>query len=97
MFKYLMDWLTAYGLIPQNDVYSKYANQITELSQKEYAGKYLGAVEIWQEAVYSEHKITEKHREAMRLFMHDTIKMVSKNTGILTKFRIRLGYFGGEN
>jgi hypothetical protein len=95
MFKYLMDCLTSYGLTPKNDVYSSYIKQIEELAQREYADKYINAVNLWQEAVYSEHKITEAHREFMRSFMEDTAKMVKKNAGVLTRFKISLGYFGG--
>ena len=95
MFKYLMDCLISYGLKPKNDVYSKYTEQIKEFSQKEYADKYLNAVNIWQEALYSEHNMTEVQRAFMRSFMEDTMEMVNKNVGILTRFKLSLGYFGG--
>ena len=95
MFKYLMDWLRTYKLIPKNDVYSIYITQIENFSPKEYSDKYLNAVDIWQKAVYSEHSMTEEHREFIRLFMDETKKTVNKNVGIVTKIRLCLGYFGG--
>ena len=95
MFKYSMDWLRTYKLVPKNDDYLKYITQIEAFSPREYADKYLNAVDVWQRAVYSEHSMTEEQCVFMRSFLTETKKIVNNNVGLVTKIRMYLGYFGG--
>ena len=60
---------------------------------EETAAEYEEIVRIRQEAVYSEHEITEEQREIQESFKNKIWIRIYKNGNIIQKFRLKYIYF----
>jgi len=88
MFRHLMQWLVEFGLKPCNCNYDGYASQLEPMLSAGYAKEYLGAVDLWQKAAYSNHAMTEDDKKRMRLFLNTTVGIIAKKVNPLTRARI---------
>ena len=96
MFLHLVQWLLATGLKTGDAVYSEYVGPIETLVSTEYAGQYLAAVDLWQEAAYSEHELTTDDRLRMRQFMDTTVRRITEEINLLTQAKLRLRLVFGK-
>ena len=48
--------------------------------------------ELWSEAAYSDHQVSEDSRILMNAFMKDTISTVKKNSKLKDKLRMHFRY-----
>lgn len=93
IFLYTMDWLKAYGLRGDRVLYSMNSEPLSAMISSEYATKYGDIVGVWQEAVYSDHTISEAQRTQALHFLKSTKEIVWKHSGLLGKLKIKLKYF----
>ena len=93
IFMYTLDWLRAHGLNTDSTVFSMYAEPVGTLISPEYSAKYMSAVGLWQEAVFSEHSLSEAQRTEARRFMEITKEVVWKRSNFADKARIKLKLF----
>jgi hypothetical protein len=84
-----LKWLSAYGLKLKNTVPSDYVEPIGELVSSDYAGDYSLAVEIWQEAIYSDNQISDIQRQEVINFYNQTKKLIFKKSNVIKKFKIK--------
>ena len=60
----------------------------------ESVGKaFLQAAEIHQEAVYSDHVMSEEQRTQMKAFKDQVWERVYRQAGVMQKFRLKYIYF----
>ena len=93
MFRHSVDWLKVCGLKTDNRLFSQYSRRISKMLSEEYGRKYSGAAELWEEAIYSGHAMSEKERGCMREFLDDTAQAVRGHVGAFTRFEIKYRYF----
>ncbi len=93
MFRHSVDWLEVCGLKTDNSLFSQYSKRVSKMLSEEYGRKYSGAVELWEEAIYSGHVMSEKERGWMREFLDDTAETVRDHVGAFTRFKIKYHYF----
>lgn len=48
--------------------------------------------DIWKEAAYSDHDVTEESRVSMEAFVEDTVEAVNKKCKLGDKLRLTLRY-----
>ena len=66
--------------------------ELTENMGSEYTQRYEDMLGAWNEAVYSDHDVSEQTVDKMSDFMDDTVAMVKKSSGLMDRLRIRFGY-----
>jgi len=93
IFKHIVEWLVEFGINPQNQAYSSYAEQLEHIVSGHYADNYRKIVELWQKAVYSSHTMTEKDKKRMHSFLHDTKNTITKSLNPFARVRMRMRLF----
>ena len=93
MFVYMLEWLAVHGLIRKNVVFSAYAPELASLISPEYSEEYEHVTALWQKAMYSSHPPGEAERQRVKDFLNKTMTVVWKNSGAVTKMKIKLEYF----
>ena len=92
MFPYAIRWLQPAGI----DVTGKHFASLTPMIRadvsEQYAERYTGMYELWKEAAYSDHEMTEDRRGEMKGFLSDTIKMITDKSDIGAKIRNTVKY-----
>ncbi len=76
MFPYAVRWLQPAGIDTAGKTFSSLLPLISSDISEEYADTYMSMYDLWIEAAYSDHLITEEHRQMMNGFLTDTINMV---------------------
>ncbi|MDR1892714.1 MAG: DUF58 domain-containing protein [Oscillospiraceae bacterium] len=101
LFDYLIAELKIFGLITANKDYSEYGGQITQLLKAEHFPDYQNAVGLWQEAVFSDHSMTEQQRTEMQNILNDTFKKIDAQAGVGMRCRLMMfrlfGKIGGKH
>lgn len=92
MFPYTVRWLGAGGIDTDNKSFSELVPELTENMGSEYTQRYEDMLGAWNEAVYSDHDVSEQTVDEMSDFMDDTVAMVKKSSGLMDRLRIRFGY-----
>ena len=92
MFPYCVRWLEAYGIDISGKPFASLIPSLREEMSREYAYRYEDMYALWQEASYSDHKMTEKNRTEMSTFMSDTVEMIEERSDFMAKVRTRLKY-----
>lgn len=92
MFPYCVRWLGSYGIDTEGMNFASLTPAIREEMSREYAYRYEDMYSLWQEAVYSEHEMTEKNKTEMTGFMNDTISMIEDRSDFRDKIRTKLRY-----
>jgi len=87
MFKHLQQWLIPFGLAQAGRPFAESAYNI-----KGYAS----IVTLWQEAVYSNHSITDNDKMKMRAFLEETKKALTRNPVIKMRLFLMIEP-GGES
>ena len=93
LFEYSMNILSVAGLDIRNTSLYDYREQVGDMFDEETAAQYEEIVRIRQEAVYSDHEITEEQREMQDAFKNKIWNRIYKNGSIIQKFRLKYIYF----
>lgn len=86
MFPYTVKWLQPAGIELKGKPFEKLKPVIRADVSAQYADRYSEMYELWKEAAYSDHEMTETGRSSMKSFMTDTMDMVREKSD----FRSRL-------
>ena len=57
-----------------------------------YSERFMDMYDIWKEAAYSDHDVTEESRVSMEAFVEDTVEAVNKKCKLGDKLRLTLRY-----
>lgn len=93
IFDYTIDLLIAYGMKPERGCLEIHIPEIKRLMGNDFEDKYDKAVNIFQEAKYSSHSMTENEREYVRHFMDEIKREMNKNAGFIQKLKYKYMYF----
>ena len=85
MFPYTVKWLQPAGIEPKGKPFETLVPSIRADVSEEYADRYTEMYELWKEAAYSDHEMTEDGRSEMNSFMTDTMKMVREKSDLRTR------------
>ena len=85
MFPYSVKWLQLAGLEPQGKPFTALMPAIRADISENYGERFSGMYDLWQEAAYSDHEMTEEDRAEMDLFMNDTIDMMREESSLRSK------------
>ena len=89
IFSCLVAWLELAGLERHNRTYSACQEAVLGLLGADHAEGYGDTVALWQEAVYSEHRISDAARDKGRAFLAQASKAVWEKSTRWTRFKIR--------
>ena len=92
MFPYAVRWLQPAGIDVTGKTFASLTPMIRADVSEQYAERYTGMYELWKEAAYSEHDMTEARRGEMKSFLGDTMKMINDKSNISTKIRNTVKY-----
>ena len=88
MFPYSVRWLKASGIESREAPFSEMADDIRRVYETGYAGRFSEMYQLWREAAYSDHDISEDDKIAMDNFTKDTVAMVSEKWNTMQRFRM---------
>ena len=92
MFPYAVRWLQPAGIDVTGKNFASLTPMIRADVSEQYAERYTGMYELWKEAAYSDHEMTEDRRGEMKGFLSDTIKMITDKSDIGAKIRNTVKY-----
>ena len=93
LFNYTMNVLAAAGLPIRNISLYQYEEQLSRMFGESVGKVFLQAAEIHQEAVYSDHVMSEEQRTQMKAFKDQVWERVYRQAGVMQKFRLKYIYF----
>lgn len=93
MFRHSVRWLEFSGIKPDNSLFSQYSSRVSKMFSEEYGKKYSKAVQLWEEAVYSEHVMSVDDCACMRMFLEETAETVKEHAGAFMFFKIKYFHF----
>ena len=82
MFPYTVKWLQPAGIEPAGKAFETLVPSIRADVSEQYAKRYTDMYELWKEAAYSDHEMTENGRNEMRSFLNDTITMITEKSDL---------------
>ena len=85
MFPYTVKWLQPAGLEPKGKPFEMLVPAIRADVSEEYADRYSEMYELWKEAAYSNHEMTEDRRNEMNSFMTDTMNMIKEKSDLKSR------------
>jgi hypothetical protein len=85
MFPYAVRWLQPAGIEAAGKPFASLIPVISADISERYADKYSGMYDLWKEAAYSDHDMTEADRNEMDGFMKDTVNMVKEKSNFKAK------------
>ena len=92
MFPYAVRWLKACGISPEEPAFSAMQENVRRELADEYAAKYSAMLEIWKEAVYSDHSMTDEDRQQMSSFLKETMAAARNKMNWKDKLRAHFRY-----
>ena len=85
MFPYTVRWLQPAGIETKGKAFETLTPVIRADVSEAYADRYTDMYELWKEAAYSDHEMTEDRRSEMNSFMTDTMKMIREKSDLRTR------------
>ncbi len=92
MFPYAVRWLQGYGVESPQPAFTSMTPSINEKFAEAYTERFTRMYEMWSEAAYSDHPVSEDSRVIMNAFMNDTISMIKKKSKLKDKLRMHFRY-----
>ncbi len=92
IFPYAVRWLQPAGIDTSGKTFPSLVPAIRSEVSEEYADRFTGMYEMWKEAAYSDHGMTEDNRTEMKAFLDDTISMIRDNSDLSTKIAATVKY-----
>jgi hypothetical protein len=86
MFPYAVRWLQPAGIDASGKAFDSLIPVIKADLSEQYADDYTDMYDLWKEAAYSDHAMTEESRQEMKEFLNDTITMIKEKGNIRTNF-----------
>lgn len=93
LFSYTMNILAVAGLPIKNTSLYRYSVPMEKMFDEDVRHRYEEVVAIRQEAVYSDHEITEEQRQVLVNFKDMIWKRVYEGSGWVQKFQLKYIYF----
>ena len=91
MFLYAVRWLQVWGIEAGNRPYSTLQRSVRQVSGP-YAAQFADMLDLWKEAVYSDHPMTSEEALQMKTFMEETIAETKDFANWKQKLLIRFKY-----
>lgn len=85
MFPYTVKWLQPAGIDVAGKAFETLVPMIKADISGKYAERYTDMYDLWKEAAYSDHEMTEDGRNEMDSFLKDTMSMVNERSDLNTK------------
>lgn len=92
MFPYAVRWLKGYGIEQPDPSFSSMEHALKREFSDTYSERFMDMYDIWKEAAYSDHDVTEESRVSMEAFVEDTVEAVNKKCKLGDKLRLTLRY-----
>lgn len=95
IFPYAVKWLRSCGISRPDSPglpFSELLPEVTAETSEAYAASFRRMNEVWKEAVYSEHPMTEDELKEMKEFLTDTVEMTRDRVSFTEKLRIKYRY-----
>ena len=92
MFPYAVRWLKGYGIDQPDPSFSSMERALKKEFSDTYSERFMDMYNIWNEAAYSDHEVTEESRTSMEMFVEDTVEEVNKKCKLRDKLRLTLRY-----
>lgn len=92
MFPYTVRWLQGFGVDLPEPAFTSMIPSVKEKFEESYLNRFTEMYELWSEAAYSDHQVSEDSRILMNAFMKDTISTVKKNSKLKDKLRMHFRY-----
>ena len=92
MFPYAVRWLQPAGIDTSGKTFPSLVPAIRSDVSEEYADRYAGMYELWKEAAYSDHEMSEDNRTEMNSFLSDTIAMIKDRGDLSTRIATIVKY-----
>lgn len=89
MFPHVVRCLTAFSLPRDNVDFSALAEQTEAIFPPDYARAYREGVDLWQEAAYSDHAMTDAQRQSVAALVEATERLVFAAANRRQRFRLR--------
>jgi hypothetical protein len=92
MFPYTLRWLKGYGIKQLDPSFASMEHALKKEFSDTYSERFMDMYNIWNEAAYSDHDVTEESRVSMETFVEDTVEAVNKKCTLRDKLRLTLRY-----
>ena len=92
MFPYTVRWLQPAGIEAEGKAFTSLMPMIRSEMSEEYAKRFSGMYDMWEEAAYSDHEMDEASRQEMNSFMNDTINTIKSKGNFATQVRNTIKY-----
>ena len=92
MFPYAVRWLQPVGIDTAGKTFTSLVPLIRSDISGNYADRFSGMYELWKEAAYSDHEMSEENRAQMKTFLNDTISMIKERSDFRTRLAATLKY-----
>ena len=92
MFPYAVRWLQPAGIDTSGKTFTSLIPVIRSDISVQYADRYTGMYELWKEAAYSDHQISEESRAQMKWFLNDTISMIKDRSDLKDRIAATVKY-----
>ena len=90
LFPYAVRWLKGYGIEQPDRSFASMEPALKKEFTEAYSERFMNMYDVWNEAAYSDHEVTEESRTTMETFIEDTVDQVYKKCGLRDKLRLRL-------
>ena len=95
IFPYSIRWLRACGIETGKNTEEPFSAMIPAVSREftsDYGKRFGSMYELWKEAAYSDHAVSDQSLRDMKVFMEDTIKFSKNKCTFKDKLKIKLRY-----
>ena len=92
MFPYAVRWLQPTGIDILGKPFPSLLPVIRSDLSEEYADRYEGMYEMWKEAAYSDHDMSEDNRSEMKSFLDETISLFKDNSDLQSRVTAAVRY-----
>lgn len=92
MFPYTVRWLRGYGVEQPDVSFTSMAPALSDEFSENYSDRFCSMYNVWSEAAYSDHSVSEETRFLMESFMKDTIDQINSKCRFRDKLRLKLRY-----
>ena len=92
MFPYAVRWLKSYGIKQPDPSFASMEPALKKAFSGIYSERFMDMYNIWNEAAYSDHEVTDEARETMETFVEDTVEEVNKKCKLKDKLKLSLRY-----
>ena len=93
MFQTVIAWLEATGKGAGNVAYRDWTEKLRDIFPAEYTERFREGAACFEEAAYSDHPLTERHRETVRELLEETEERLKETADFRTRVRLKYREF----